>query len=354
MSLVKRPNSKFWYVQFQIKNKTIVRSTRTGDRKVAERVAAKIRSEAHLEIIEGRKKPLTVEEALDRYISARVGTPNHRNLLGHRRRILCEIRGSLPLTSLTSCVLEDFRRKRISQGISPQTVKHALNYLVAAVKAARKDGYACADLDPPQIRISNRCLRYLSPEEERRLLVELDPDRECAGLAAREDRNPERQRWIQDNYDLIIMLLDTGARYGEIANMHWRQVDLVNRSINLWRQKVGNESVLFMTDRVVTILTRRASTRDGDYVFPNRKGGARGYSSVAIRKAFRRAGLHDCTIHTLRHTHATRLIQNGLSVYEVREVLGHADIKTTMRYAHLEKATVLKKARDVIQLLNGG
>ncbi|WP_132011044.1 tyrosine-type recombinase/integrase [Camelimonas lactis] len=54
-----------------------------------------------------------------------------------------------------------------------------------------------------------------------------------------------------------------------------------------------------------------------------------------------------------RHTHATRLIQNGLSVYEVREVLGHADIKTTMRYAHLEKATVLKKARDVIERLNG-
>jgi len=150
------------------------------------------------------------------------------------------------------------------------------------------------------------------------------------------------------------MLLDTGARYGEIANMHWRQVDLVNRSINLWRQKVGNESVLFMTDRVQTILQRRASARDGDFVFPNRKGGARGYSSVAIRKAFRRAGLHDCTIHTLRHTHATRLIQNGLSVYEVREVLGHADIKTTMRYAHLEEATVLKKARDVIERLNGG
>ncbi|MFD2677315.1 hypothetical protein ACFSX7_09300 [Camelimonas lactis] len=46
-------------------------------------------------------------------------------------------------------------------------------------------------------------------------------------------------------------------------------------------------------------------------------------------------------------------MQNGLSVYEVREVLGHADIKTTMRYAHLEKATVLKKARDVIERLNG-
>jgi len=98
----------------------------------------------------------------------------------------------------------------------------------------------------------------------------------------------------------------------------------------------------------------RSSFRRSSRVIGYRKGGARGYSSVAIRKAFRRAGLHDCTIHTLRHTHATRLIQNGLSVYEVREVLGHADIKTTMRYAHLEKATVLKKARDVIQQLSAG
>lgn len=58
------------------------------------------------------------------------------------------------------------------------------------------------------------------------------------------------------------------------------------------------------------------------------------------------------TIHTLRHTHATRLVQNGLSVYEVKEVLGHADVKTTMRYAHLEQQAVLARARDVINDLN--
>ena len=72
----------------------------------------------------------------------------------------------------------------------------------------------------------------------------------------------------------------------------------------------------------------------------------------AIRKAFHRAGLHDCSIHTLRHTHATRLIQNGMSIYEVKEILGHADIKTTMRYAHLEQREVSSKARDVMNRLN--
>ena len=62
--------------------------------------------------------------------------------------------------------------------------------------------------------------------------------------------------------------------------------------------------------------------------------------------------LRDCRIHTLRHTHASRLIQNGMSVYEVKEILGHSDIKTTLRYAHLEQRQVSSKARDVINRLN--
>ena len=57
-------------------------------------------------------------------------------------------------------------------------------------------------------------------------------------------------------------------------------------------------------------------------------------------------------IHTLRHTHASRLVQNGMSVYEVKEILGHTDIKTTLRYAHLEQRQVTSKARDVMNRLN--
>ncbi|MDF2687398.1 MAG: integrase [Microvirga sp.] len=352
MSLVKRPNSKFWYVQFQLKHQTVIRSTRTTDRRVAERVAAKIRAEAHEEIVEGRKKPLTLEQALKRYIASREGMANHRNLLGHRDAILSIISGSLPLTSITSTVVEDFVRKRVQTGRMPQTVKHTVNCLFAAMKAARKAGYACADPERPTIKVANKMVRYLSRDEEERLLSALDPDREVNGVPLRADRKPERQRWMQDNYDLIVLLLDTGARYSEIANIRWSQIDLSHRAINLWRSKVQNESVIFMTDRVAAILERRSRNRIGDHVFTNKAGKARGYSAIAIRKALRRAGLHDCTIHTLRHTHATRLIQNGLNVYEVKAVLGHADIKTTMRYAHLEQAAVTQKARDVINRLN--
>jgi len=87
-------------------------------------------------------------------------------------------------------------------------------------------------------------------------------------------------------------------------------------------------------------------------VFANKKGGPRNHATIAIRKAMVRAGLTDCTIHTLRHTHATRLIQNGLSIYEVKEILGHTDIATTMRYSQLETKSVSSKARDVINSIN--
>jgi site-specific recombinase XerD len=107
-----------------------------------------------------------------------------------------------------------------------------------------------------------------------------------------------------------------------------------------------------MTDRVFEVLSRRDATKASSYVFCNRNGDARGYSAMLIRKAIQRAGLRDCRIHTLRHTHASRLIQNGMSVYEVKEILGHSDIKTTLRYAHLESRQVTSKARDVINHLN--
>ncbi len=223
----------------------------------------------------------------------------------------------------------------------------------AAWKHAKKLGYLVSELEFPEVKVARTQLRYLNDAEERRLLAALDPFRTGKGLPKWEDRDEETRRNMQDAYDLVVLLLDTGARYSEIANIEWARIDLADRTIQLWRPKVQNEAVLYMTDRAFEVLSRRvASVQVSKFVFSNRKGSARGYASQSIRKALRKAGLADCKIHTLRHTHASRLIQNGMSVYEVREVLGHTDIKTTMRYAHLESKLVSTKARDVMNRLN--
>ena len=156
-----------------------------------------------------------------------------------------------------------------------------------------------------------------------------------------------------DFYDMVILLLDTGARHGEICTLEWDKVNLDQKSIALWRPKVRNESVIYMTDRVLDVLTRRHATKSGKFIFQSKSGSARNHITHTFKKAFKRAGISGCTAHTLRHTHATRLIQHGMNLYEVKEILGHADIKTTMRYAHIEKQTVSVKARDVMNRLNG-
>lgn len=352
MSLVKRPNSKFWYVQFQIEHRTVVRSTKTTDRRVAEKVAAKLRQEIHEELVLGKKRPLTLAAALERFIGVKSDTPNERNLRCQARMLNRIVGAATPLTSITNETVDLLISRRTREGCSAQTIKHGVNCLIGAISAARKGGYATAALEAPTIRVQNGRLRYLTVEEELRLLAELDPTREGVGLAPIGERSADQQAWIQDNFDIVVLLLDTGARYGEIANIRWKQVDLRGRRLHLWRSKTRNESVIFLTERAFEILHRRRSNAVSEFVFSNKAGRSRGYSAVSIRKAFRRAGLSDCTIHTLRHTHASRLIQNGLTVYEVREVLGHSDIKTTMRYAHLERADVTRKARDVIERLN--
>ena len=66
----------------------------------------------------------------------------------------------------------------------------------------------------------------------------------------------------------------------------------------------------------------------------------------------KRAGIEGVKIHDFRHTCASRLIQNGMSLYEVANILGHTDVQTTQRYAHLESRDVSQRARDIMDGLN--
>lgn len=352
MGVLKRDNSKYWYIQFQFNGKTYIRSSHTTDKRAAEQMERDWRTKLHAQTFLGMKEQISLHDALDQYQKTKAGTPNHRNILQHIDTFHRLLKTNRHIDELTSEDLERLRRDRMLEGIGPAMLKHMFNALRGAWKYARKMGYQVSDLIFPEIKLPKYRLRYLSADEEKRLLQELNPYREGKYIQPYDSRPPHIQKAQHDAYDLIVLLLDTGARYSEIADLEWSRIELESRTIHLWRSKVQNESILYMTDRVYSILARRNQEKNGQFIFTNRRGGARGYSSIAIRKAFRRAGLDDCTIHTLRHTHASRLVQNGLSIYEVKEILGHTDIKTTMRYAHLEQRDISSRARDVINKIN--
>ena len=125
------------------------------------------------------------------------------------------------------------------------------------------------------------------------------------------------------------------------------KIDLEKRVIQLWRPKVRNESILHMTDRVFDILSRRKETATTEYVFTAMDGSFR-KSCQGLRQTIVALGLEDCTLHTLRHTTASRLVQSGMSLYEVANILGHTNISTTIKYSHLANDQVTQKAKEIL------
>ena len=352
MSVLKRGNSKNWYIQFQFKGKTYVKSSQTTDKRIAERMEREWKVKIHSQVILGNKAFIRYSEIMNMFIKSKEGSPNHKMLISQSKTLNRLFPVNSCLHEICNNDIEMFVQNRLREGVRNTTIIHIFNLIRGTWKYGRKMGYQTSELTFPVLKLPKHRLRYLTIEEEQLLLSELNPKREVCGLPEYNKRTEVIRCSMEDNYDLVVLLLDTGARYSEIATIEWSSINLKTKEIRLWRPKVKNESILYISDRVYHILKRRHESTDQQYVFANKKGGPRRHSTIAIRKAIKRAGLTDCTIHTLRHTHATRLIQNGLSIYEVKEILGHTDITTTMRYSHLELRDVSSKARDVINHIN--
>jgi integrase len=377
MTLIRRNNSKNWYFQFQIQGKKYFGTTGTPNKTKAAQVEREIRNRAHSERYLGEAQPITIEDALTQYVEARQGTAYYsgmwsgiRKALGHK--LHSKTKAKLPcygfqpdsfLHELTTRDFEILVAKRKVEGDKPATIKHEIGLLRATIKEMAKLGFKVnREIVFPALKTSYR-LRYLDSNEETALLLALDPERLRDGLKPLEERTPEMTRNVQDNYDITVFLLDTGCRYSEVANIPWSAIDLTTATISLYRSKVRNEDVLHMTSRLEVILRRRwEERRSGQrYVFEDRTGMERGYSTKSIKKAMNRAGLNDAavvkerggraTLHTLRHTFASKLVRAGVSLYEVSVLLGHSDPKMTQRYAHLSPNDASKKAVRVIDSL---
>lgn len=353
MSVYKRGGKGNYYIQFNYRGKTYIRSSRTSNKRTAERMERDWRDQVHAMMEMGERSRLTLKEALNGYVKDRANTSSAKHALQSARLLNAKFPTYLHIDEIQSWHLTKFKSLREQEGCAPQTIKHNFQVIRSSIQWARDNGYMTRKLEYPKLKIDNKRLRFLSLEEEKKLLKELDPKLELRYRPTYENRSAKENKARQDNYDLTILLLDTGARYGEIASLLWDKVNVEDRSINLWRPKVKNESIIYMTTRVFEIMERRYDEATTEYVFTNEKeNGPRNHATNGIRKAMKRAGIEGVRIHDFRHTCASRLIQNGMSLYEVANILGHTDVQTTQRYAHLESKDVSQKARDIMEGLN--
>lgn len=150
-----------------------------------------------------------------------------------------------------------------------------------------------------------------------------------------------------DLHDFLVLLTMTGCRPIELLTLKWSNVHLDKRQfvVRNYYSKSKRTMYKYLNDVAFTVLLERA--RQGDFVFTNVNTGDH---IKSFKKGFqlckKRAGL-ECTMYDLRHTYASWLIQKGVGIYTIKDLLGHGDIDSTMRYAHLDYAQYV----DAVQLL---
>ena len=162
--------------------------------------------------------------------------------------------------------------------------------------------------------------RFLSAEEIERLHRVLD-----RLVAERPSRQPQA--------DVVRLLLLTGCRKGEILKLRWSEID--GDHLNLAETKTGPRRV-WLSQAAQAILARQPRAA-GPYVFPSPRHPDKPLSDTLRlwHKARKEAGLDDVRLHDLRHTVASQAVARGVPLSTVARMLGHADPKMTLRYAHV-------------------
>ena len=154
--------------------------------------------------------------------------------------------------------------------------------------------------------------------------------------------------------DFIRLGLHTGMRKGEMLGLEWRRVDLREGLVYLeahhHHQKNGKTGSVPLNREARSAIVSRARFKaehcpQSPWVFAHANGERIRNIKKGFAGACRRMGLEDFHPHDLRHTSAAWMVQDGVPIRTVAEYLRHADIRMTMRYAHLSPASVRAAAR---------
>ena len=159
-------------------------------------------------------------------------------------------------------------------------------------------------------------------------------------------------------FDIYHFLYETGIRISEALALKWDCIDFDHDTVEVRRAysrimnqveqttKSGRRRILGMNESLRETLLRCFNSRTSDFVFKDETGKPVNYS--VVRRSFRRdqkaAGVSELGIHGLRHTYASHFVMNGGSIYDLKELLGHSQIETTMRYAHLSPKHLQRKS----------
>jgi integrase len=153
---------------------------------------------------------------------------------------------------------------------------------------------------------------------------------------------------------ILELLLLTGARSGELASARWDWVNWDLQMIALPDSKSGAKTIYLSKAAVEVLREQHARSKDQAYIYPGRSAGKHIHN---LRKPWARickeAGLEGVRVHDLRHTAASLALGSGTSLAIVGRLLGHTQVQTTLRYAHLDTDPALHAADLIGEKVRG-
>ncbi|MCY4382586.1 MAG: site-specific integrase [Nitrospinae bacterium] len=190
----------------------------------------------------------------------------------------------------------------------------------------------------------NPCRAIVKYPDRKRERFLTDKEYTRLGRVLEEARN---RRGSEGAVAAIRLLMLTGCRKNEILSLRWENVSLEAREFRLPDAKTGAR-VVSLSPPALKLLSALPRTPGSPWVFPARNPGEHVRSVHHVWKSVcSRAGLENVRIHDLRHSYASRALALGESLTMIGKLLGHSQIKTTARYAHLARESVRDSAERV-------
>lgn len=339
MSVYRR--GKIWYYHFEIAGNRFRGSTRVSEKAAAERIEAKLRLKAIETGHFPKAKSLTLAEAMLKYYDEHaVHLPSAVAIEGYMAT--WQSLASKPLDLLTDADIAEHVARRRGERVrgkkddrplvSNGTVNHGIKYLRSVCRKAKTWKVAVPEIDWKAHMLPEGAGRtvYLSHDQEAALIDSLRPDFRA----------------------LVRFCLMTGSRVGAARKLTLNDVDYAAKRITFRKVKGGKSHTVPLTTGLVTLLANERGNHPV-YVFTykaaeDRPTGVKGtrrvkgerypFSRDGWRRAWYRAtelaGIPDFRFHDLRHTAGSRITKaKGIAV--AQQLLGHENITTTRRYAHV-------------------
>lgn len=343
--IYKRKDSSHWWIAYKKGQRRIRESSGTPSKTLATEILRHKEARALLSPEVGiidTKKPL--ELFIRDYLKwIKVNRRPHtfrsyNSVLGTFNRYLKSITSIKYISDITLRLLEDYKQHRLTVA-KTTTLKNHVIVLKAFFGKAVEWGYLPTNpakkLKGVEITDS-KPIRVLTEEEYKRFME-----------VCRRD--------FRDFYPIFYVFIHTGLRKGELITLEWSDVDLRQGFIHIrskdgFRPKGIDRKTGKAKERIIPI---HEGVKKALQLLPrNDKKVFKAYEKHRLRRVLiriaKKAGIGGLTrLHELRHSYATFLLNKGVDIYKIKELLGHSDIRDTMKYAHMPTAYM---KQDVQQL----